>query len=43
MKIEELRGKLLEFLVEINQYTDEEIQGAIDMLNDITYDITYSK
>lgn len=37
IKIKELRGKLLEFLVKINEYTDEELQNAIDMLNDITY------
>ena len=43
MRIEELRGRLLEFLIEINEYTDEEVQYAIDKLNDITRDVTYSE
>lgn len=43
MKIEELRGKVLEFLVEINEFTDEEIQSAIDRLSDVAYTATYSE
>lgn len=43
MKIDKLRERLLQFLLDINDYTDDEFQNAVDMLNDITYDATYNK
>lgn len=43
MKIEKLREQLLQFLLDINDYTDDEIQNAVDMLNDIAYDATYNR